>query len=162
MFLSYNENQLVSLDVIHLMEIGSICEMKTFFEKWKNSFSSSHEVEYLLKCKVYILQKTWDNNRQPFGNLRIGISIDIVIIFNKAIWVFASTCPLVFRKKLLRECLETNLVKHSWFKSFLVHLLTFLWIFQEVEQFFCGESTIACFFKKWFHNRCYRRNFSSL
>ena len=31
MFLSFNENQLGSFDVIHLMEIGPICEMKTIF-----------------------------------------------------------------------------------------------------------------------------------
>ena len=36
MFLSSNENQLVGFDVIHLMEIGSIFEMK---KSEKNLFS---------------------------------------------------------------------------------------------------------------------------
>ena len=106
-------------------------------------------------------KKTWYNKKQPFEHLRIGITIDIVIIFQKAVWVFASTCPLVFQRNLLHKCLETNLVKDLWFTSVLVHLLTFLWIFQKVEQLFCRESTVACFFKKGLHSRCYRRNFPS-
>ena len=57
MFLSFNENQLVSFDVIHLMEIGSICEVKIFLKIEKTYFRSFHKVEYLLKCKVYFFQK---------------------------------------------------------------------------------------------------------
>ena len=69
MFLSSNENQLVGFDVIHLMEIGSIFEMK---KKEKTYFRSLHKVEYLLKCKVYILQKKLE--MITGGHLKISAS----------------------------------------------------------------------------------------